>query len=184
MTIEETGTVMDILTIAYPMFYSKQSDYEKTDATKLWAVMFADDDGGLVAAAVKALIATKSDGFPPDIGQVKAKMHEIETQDELPDSKVWDLVSKAVRDTDFQNPSKQFSKLPPEIQAAIGSPAMLREWGMIDADTFQTVVASNFLKSYRTIKKRQRDTALIPADVKAILSGITKKMELGDGESK
>lgn len=184
MTLEETCVMMDILAAAYPAFYSKQSDRDKTNAAKLWASMFADDDAKIVAAATKALIATKADGFPPDIGQVKAKMLEVSDRDALSDADAWAMVTYAVGHTDNYNPSKQFDRLPPEVQRAVGSPSVLREWGMVDEDTFQTVIMSAFLKSYRVMRQRRRDDVLIPASVRAMLADIVKPMELPGGERK
>ena len=58
MTRQETGIIMDILTTAYPRFYSGQDAPDPRKTVNLWAGMFADDPVKLVAAAVKALIAT------------------------------------------------------------------------------------------------------------------------------
>ena len=182
MTLEETGMIMDILSAAYPAFYAKQTAKQKENAAMLWASLFADDNAKLVAAAVKALIATKCDGFPPDIGQVKAKMLEVADRDALSDADAWAMVTYAVNHTDNYNPSKQFDRLPPDVQRAVGSPNVLREWGMVDEDTFQTVIMSAFLKSYRVMRQRRRDDVLIPASVRAMLADIVKPMELPGGE--
>lgn len=56
MTIEQTGIIMDILTTAYPRFYSGPDAPDMVKTLRLWAEMFARDDVALVAAAVKALI--------------------------------------------------------------------------------------------------------------------------------
>ena len=58
MTRKETGIIMDILATAYPRFYSGPDAPDPAKAVSLWAEMFAEDDVALVAAAVKALIAT------------------------------------------------------------------------------------------------------------------------------
>ena len=39
--------------------------------------MFSAEDAAVVAAAVKSLIETDEKGFPPNIGQVKAKVREV-----------------------------------------------------------------------------------------------------------
>ena len=64
MTIEETGVIMDILTTAYPRFYSGPDAPDRMKTLTLWAEMFVHDDVALVAAAVKALIESDSKGFP------------------------------------------------------------------------------------------------------------------------
>ena len=74
MTRQETGIIMDILTAAYPRFYSSTTGPDMRNAIKLWADMFAHDEVALVAAAVKSVIESDEKGFPPTIGQVKAKL--------------------------------------------------------------------------------------------------------------
>lgn len=44
MTLEETGIVMDILTTAYPHFYSGPNAPDMVKAIRLWREMFARDD--------------------------------------------------------------------------------------------------------------------------------------------
>lgn len=58
MTRQETGIIMDILTTAYPAFYNGRNAPDMRMTVNLWAEMFAEDDVKIVAAAVKALIAT------------------------------------------------------------------------------------------------------------------------------
>lgn len=65
MTLEETGIVMDILTTAYPHFYSGPNAPDMVKAIRLWHEMFARDDVALVAAAVKGLIESDNKGYPP-----------------------------------------------------------------------------------------------------------------------
>lgn len=77
MTRRETGIIMDILATAYPRFYAGPDAPDPVKAMNLWAELFAHDDVEVVAAAVKSLIETDQKGFPPNIGQVKAKMQEI-----------------------------------------------------------------------------------------------------------
>ena len=56
MNLMETAKLMAILETAYPMFYAKKTQQEREDAIMLWAEMFADEPGEVVAMAVKALI--------------------------------------------------------------------------------------------------------------------------------
>lgn len=71
MTLAETGQIMDILTAAYPRFYSGAKDKE---AVKLWATMFEPYPVRTVADAVQDFIASDTKGFPPVIGQIMERM--------------------------------------------------------------------------------------------------------------
>lgn len=77
MTREETIKVMSVLRGAYPRFYREISKQEALDTINLWADMFSAEDAAVVAAAVKSLIETDEKGFPPTIGQVKAKVRDV-----------------------------------------------------------------------------------------------------------
>ena len=74
MTIQQTGAVMDVLTVAYPQFYRGKDQRERQNALKLWAEMFSEDPLELVLAAVKRLIATDTKGYPQPIGAVKEQI--------------------------------------------------------------------------------------------------------------
>ena len=97
MTRQETGKIMDILRTAYPQYYRGQSTEELRAAVSLWAEMFAGDDVAVVAAAVKALIATDEKGFPPHIGAVKTKLRQITEAPQMEPQEAWGLVWRAVQ---------------------------------------------------------------------------------------
>lgn len=175
--------IMAILKVAYPLWYR---DLQKEDAiatVSLWAELFADDSVTEVAAAVKALIATKKTSYPPTISDVKEKLISLRFQDELTAQEAWTMVSKAVANTDWNNPSKQFDKLPESVQAAVGSPDMLREWGMVDVGVFQTVVSSNFIKAFEAKQRRAKELAALPGSVKTLLSGVSERLCLEEGKT-
>ena len=161
MTRKETGIIMDILATAYPRFYSGPDAPDPAKAVSLWAEMFAEDDVALVAAAVKALIATDDKGYPPHIGAVKAKLRQITGGPEETEADTWNLISKAIRNG-LYGAKEEFAKLPPTLQRIVGSPSQLREWAMMDSETLHSVVASNVQRSYKAISSREREIAKLP----------------------
>lgn len=180
MTRQETGIVMDILQTAYPRFYAGAGAPDRLRTLDLWAEMFADDDVALVAAAVKALIASDEKGFPPHIGAVKNAMHSLADRDGPDEAGAWDLVRRAVSDGIY-GAEEGFRRLPEEIRRIVGSPSQLREWAVMDSGTLHSVVASNFQRAYRARRERARLESLLPADVRRAVSGIAARTALGDG---
>lgn len=172
MTLEETGIVMDILKTAYPRFYSGPNAPDKAKTLKLWAEMFARDDVALVAAAVKALIETDSRGFPPCIGAVKEKLRLITGGNEMTEAEAWGIVAKALRNSTY-GAKEEFERLPPVVRRIVGSPNQLREWGAMDSEVVQSVISSNFQRSYKAIAQREREIAKLPPDVKALVGKIS-----------
>lgn len=177
MTRSEVISLMSILQVAYPSFYSKQNEGEIQAAVRLWAEMFADDDPAVVAAAVKALIVADDKGYPPHIGAVKAKMRKLTSPHEMSEGEAWGKISLALQNGIY-GAKEEFEKLPPVLQKVVGSPNQLREWAVMDLETVQSVVASNVQRSYRTHVQREREYNALPNDVKALVSGLADSLAL------
>lgn len=161
--------IMAVLRGAYPQFYRGIDRAEAEDTVNLWAEMFEGDDVRVVAAAVKSVIESDEKGFPPTIGQVKAKMRMICAPDELSEAEAWALVAKAIRNGAY-GAREEFEKLPPLIRRIVGSPNQLRDWSQMDSDAVHSVVASNFQRSYRAKAAREKEIAALPADVRTLVA--------------
>ena len=179
MTRQETGIIMDILATAYPRFYAGPDAPDPEKAVALWAEMFAEDDVAIVAAAVKALIATDDKGFPPHIGAVKAKVRQITQPSGMTPQEAWNLVAKAIRNSAYDS-REEYDKLPKEIQRLVGSPNQLRDWATMDSDTVHSVVASNFQRSFAARQKADNDFKALPRDVQAMIGTVAERMALHD----
>lgn len=183
MTRQETGMIMDILAAAYPRFYSGPNTPNKTQTIILWATMFADDPVEVVAMAVKAFIATDKKGFPPHIGAIKDAIVKLKTPDELTEQEAWELVRRACSNANY-GAREEFDKLPPVVRRLVGSPNQLREWAMMDSDTLNSVVASNFQRSYRARAASEREYMALPSDVRCEMEQLASNMrvlELSEG---
>lgn len=177
MTYKDTLQIMTALEAAYPNYYKNSENREQ--ATKLWAELFADDDVMVVAAAVKSFIANDDKGFPPVIGQIKNLVRSLTTEKEMTEIEAWGLVSAALRNG-FYGAEEEFAKLPPVIQRIVGSPATLRDWAQIDSESVQTVIASNFQRSYRARAKSEREFLALPQATRDILSQLTGKFDINN----
>lgn len=169
MTRDDVIKIMSVLRGAYPHFYRDISKQEAYDTINLWTDMFSRDDASIVSAAVKSLIDGDDKGFPPTIGQVKAKMRLLVGSDELTEAEAWNLVSKAVKNG-LYGAVEEFEKLPPAVKRIVGSPSQLRDWASMDSDTLHSVVASNFQRSYKVVATREKEIAALPDDVKKLIN--------------
>ena len=182
MTAQETGAVMDILRAAYPQFYRGLPAGEAKNVIGLWAAMFGEEPVAVVLAAVKRLIASDVKGFPPSIGAVKEQIYRLYHPQERTEQEAWSLVVRAVNTGDAE---RSFAQLPPDVQAVVGSPVRLTEWGRMDESAFLSVTASNFQRSYRAQQASRREQAKLPGDVRRFadrLGGGTQAMLEGDVE--
>lgn len=174
--------VMAILKAAYPGYYKGMSRKDADGIVGLWTDMFAEDDPAAVGAAVKALIATDAKGFPPHIGAVKEKLRQISQPAQMSPAEAWGMVWRAVQRSGY-NSREEFDRLPETLRRLVGSPEQLKAWSQMDADTVQSVIGSNFQRSYTARRKADADYNALPADVKQMLAGVTERMAL-HGEHK
>lgn len=131
----------------------------------LWEAMFAEDDPKLVAAGVKAFIATDTKGFWPSIGQIKEKMRQI-TDEEVPTAlEAWNNIWETV-DRHHGKYLDAFNDLPPVVRSILGSSSTLKAWGEMDLQPLETVISSGFQRSYREKVKAKQTFDALPLDVR------------------
>lgn len=151
MTRKETGKILSVITTAYPNSYK---DIDKEAFLNLWQSMFEDYDYMTVATAVKNTIATEK--YPPTIATIMEKIRLMNEHDGMNEGEAWALVKKAVSNS-LYNSVAEFKKLPVNIQAIVCTPEQLKAWAVLDIDTFDTVIASNFQRTYRAEVKKQTE---------------------------
>lgn len=183
MTRQETVSILAILRAAFPSFYKGMERKELEGIVSLWNDMFQDDAANVVAGAVKALIATKTTGYPPTIGEVKEHVRRITKPREMTEQEAWAHISKGLRNSLYGS-EEEFRKLPPVLQSVVHDPRQLREWAMMDEATVQSVVASNVQRSFRARAQQARDFEALPEDVKALSRGLAKQLSLQEETQK
>lgn len=164
MTREETVEIIHIICDCYPNF--KPEDLSRTiDA---WQVMLEEYSCEQVAAALKAYITSNTSGFAPSVGEIVAKIQLVSQPQELDGMTAWGLVSKALRNGTY-GAVEEFKKLPPLVRQAVGMPDNLKNWATADYQTIETVIQSNFLRTYETIVKRANEINRIPDNIKSLI---------------
>ncbi len=161
MTRQETIEMLSVLQIAYPQFYKGQTQQQANQTVDLWASMFADDDAALAREAVKKLIATRTETWPPNIGLVKAEMYKLSKPEAgRTDLEAWSLIRKAIGNGAY-HALDEWNKLPGDIKGCV-TPELLHGWA-IDEEFNEGVIMSQFLRSYRARAERSREYDLMPA---------------------
>ena len=177
MTREETIKVLAVLKAAYPAFYRGMKADELNGIVNLWASQFEGDDYKTVGAAVQAHIATDTKGYPPHIGAIKEAIRKITQPDEMSEMEAWSYVASALRNSGY-NSVAEFDKLPPVVRRIVGSPSQLREWALMDSDTVQSVVQSNFMRSYRARAQHEREYLALPENVRELMAQLAGSMAM------
>lgn len=171
MTRDETKKIIMVISASYPNF--KPPDIRMTVDT--WQMMLDEYSYTQVSMAVKAYIASDTSGFAPSIGQVIGLMNKIEKPEELNEMEAWALVSRAIRNG-YYGAEKEFEKLPPLVQKAVGTPGQLRNWSQTDMESIENVVQSNFMRTYRTVVKSSQEIARMPENIRNLIEQTGQKM--------
>ena len=168
MNREDTIKILSVLRGAYPAFYRDITKQEAESTIALWESMFDEEPYELVGAAVKAFISGDGKGFPPAIGQIKERIRQITQPEEMTEQEAWALVSKALRNSAYGS-EEEFAKLPAEVQGVVHDPGQLRQWAMSPAEDVETVIASNFMRSFRAKLKVNKEYMALPTSVKQLM---------------
>ncbi len=159
------------------MFYKDKGKTELDNTVKLWHMMFLDEPYELVAMAVKAFIKSDTKGFPPVIGVISDKVRSITAPPAMSELEAWQIVCRALSNSGY-NYVEEFERLPPEIRRVVGSARTLHEWAMLDISVLQTVVQSNFLRSFGAVQKSAQAFDALPSDVRGYMQAIAGDMDL------
>lgn len=164
MTREETVKIIRIICDCYPNY--KPNNLSET--VDVWQMMLDEYSYNQVSIALKAYVASDTSGFAPGIGDIVAKIQTISQPQELDGLTAWGLVSKALRNGTY-GAVEEFSKLPPIVQKAVGLPDNLKNWATADYKTIETVIQSNFLRTYESVVKRENEINRIPNNIKILI---------------
>lgn len=193
MTREETLAIMSVLKAAYPNYYREMRRDEAEAIVGLWTEMFKDDPAEVVAVAVKAHIATDKKGFPPHIGAIREAITKIKAPKEMTELEAWGKVLRAINGASMSPNSRRmrngvleeltsaernFNALPEVLQRLVGSPSQLSDWAKMDTDVVNSVVASNFQRSYNARAKHERERLALPGDVRQVMDVLSEGMRM------
>lgn len=175
MTRKEVITILMVIQAAYPNYKPQ----DKTVAVNTWYMMLKDYEKEVVEAALKICIASDTSGFAPAIGQLIDKINTVTAPPELNSMAAWGLVSKALRNGCY-GAEQEFEKLPPTVKKAVGSSDNLRHWAQSDSKSIETVIQSNFIRTYEAEVRRKTEAAKTPPDVRALIDKISNQKLIGD----
>lgn len=164
MTREQVGKLLMTIQAYYPNY----NPPDKEITLNAWYIMLAEYPEELVLQALRACIATNTSGFAPDVGQIMSKIQTISQPQELDGMAAWGLVSKALRNGTY-GAVEEFNKLPPLVKQAVGMPDNLKNWATSDYQTIETVIQSNFLRTYETVVKRANEINRMPDNIKSLI---------------
>lgn len=163
MTRDETKRIVMLIASSYPNWNIK----DPSATVDAWTFVLDDYKFPHVAAAVKAYILSDTSGFAPSIGQIVDRIEK--GRPDIPeDLEAWALVSSAISHSGYEW-RDEYEKLPEICQRAVGAPHNLHDWSQMQKETVQSVVQSQFLRSYRALRSREEEYSKYPTALKKAL---------------
>ena len=187
MTLNEIAMLLGVIKVAYPNSFRDMQEADRKALLKLWERQFAEYDYKIVETAIDSIIATDTSGFMPSIGRVKEEIIKLTTPPTLTEQEAWNLISKAIDGASVSPSSvifingttdgktsaqRNFEKLPEELQRMVGNPRQLAEWAVMTPEAVNSVVASNFMRSYRVRIKNERELMALPKEIRQSLGNL------------
>lgn len=139
-----------------------------SETVDVWQMMLDEYSYNQVSIALKAYVTSDTSGFAPSVGEIVAKIQLLSQPQELDGMAAWGLVSKALRNGTY-GAVEEFNKLPPLVKQAVGMPDNLKNWATSDYQTIETVIQSNFLRTYETAVKRANEINRMPDNIKSLI---------------
>lgn len=172
MTKEETAKLVYLVTANYPKFYKNVTQSEFGNVVHLWHMCLEQYPYTTGEMALKAYVTTENSGFPPSVGQIIDCIHKFAstyTGKKLNEMEAWALVSKALRNG-YYGAEEEFAKLPQLVQRAVGEPSQLRNWALTENETVETVIQSNFIRTYRAVLQENQQVSKLSPEIKNLLT--------------
>ena len=187
MTHSETANIIGMIQEIWPTFLNGRNIVRTTE---IWHSLFDTETPDEMTQAIQAYACRDTKGFPPPIGALK-ELVWLKRNERTNEQTAWELVKKQLSGSSA-HPRENFEKLPPMVQACVGTPTTLMKWGQLDESELETVIASNFKRSYRESVSRKREHDVLPQALQALYAETAalpvgnklKELRAPDNESK
>lgn len=172
MTLDEFSVLVKAMKAVYadPKFLADEY------AVETWYSMLCDLPYPELSYALKAHMQT--DPFPPTIAGLRSQVSKAKTQP-MTELEAWAIVRTAVGRSGYYW-QEEFEKLPKTIQKAVGRAENLKEWATTDLSELETVIQSQFLRSFRVAAKREEEVSRMSPDMIQRLCGETAAKLTGE----
>ena len=173
MSREEVQRLLISIQSLYPTW--KVEEDEMTATINAWHWALEEYPAPEVKAALQMYVKTNNTGFAPSVSQIINGIYKPMEKDTLSEGEAWSLVKRAIQDGNY-HAEERYNELPPLVQKAVGSPNMIHQWAGTDTDEVNTVIMSNFQRSYRIIVKREQENVRINPVVKGLIEATKERM--------
>lgn len=171
MTREQTVDLVRSIVSIYPNWKPENL----TDTVNAWHWALGDYPADAVKGALAIYVKTNNTGFAPSVSQLIGAMHAPKQNEQLTEGDAWYLVKQAIRDSGY-HAQERFDELPPLVKRAVGGASMLRQWGMTDSDEVNTVIMSNFQRTYKALLSKQEFNDKVPLQLGNLVKSLSEQV--------
>lgn len=164
MTRDECKKILIILDASYPNLKIE----DMTSTIDSWFIFLQDYDYKTIEAGLKIFISTSGSSFAPSVSELIAYSRKPKELQETDAATAWVQVRNAIRRGIYYS-HEDFEKFPDDVKKVVGSPSQIYTWAQMESKEIDTVIWSNFKKSYDTIQNRRREFSALPNEVKALI---------------
>lgn len=172
MTREDTVDLVRSIVSIYPNWKPDNL----TETVNAWHWSLEDYPAQLVKTALQIYIKTNNTGFAPSVSQLIGCMYEPTKNKGLSEGEAWALVKKAIANGNYGS-EEEYAKLPELVQRAVGGSQMIRQWAMCDTEEVNTVIMSNFQRTYKAILSKAEFDNKVPQQLSDVVQGITERLD-------
>lgn len=163
MTREEFAVIVKGLKAVY----THPSFIPDKDAFNVWYSLLGDLTYQQASSATQKFMLTSSKNPTP--ADIREQCRSITTPEEMNEMSAWSLVSKALRNGIY-GAQEEFDQLPETVKSAVGTPDNLKNWAVADENSVETVIQSQFLRSYRVAVARKKELEKLPPRLREEIS--------------
>ena len=177
MTREETVKLVRSIVGLYPNWKPENL----TETVNAWHWALEEYPAIAVKTALEMYLKTDHSGFAPSVSQLIGNIYKPQDRRMLSEGEAWSLVKKAIQDGNY-HAEERFNELPDEVQKAVGSANMIRQWAATDSTEVNTVIMSNFQRAYKTVVERSKEDARISPLITGMIEAMEEKNLIGVNE--
>lgn len=143
--------------------YRRDKLLDTKEAFDVWYELLKDLDYRTAAQAAQAYMMTEH--FPPVPADIRKKAAELaDDGSDMTEAEAWALVMRALSNGNYGY-QEEFDRLPADIQRAVGSAMQIHIWAG-DENFNESMERSHFVRTYRTIRERNKQKALLPQQMR------------------
>lgn len=158
----EIVQLLAVINAAYP-------NMQVTEAmASIWYELLRDIDFATAQVAVKKLLLESP--YPPTIADIRKQVASITSPKQLDPAEAWGEVISAIHRYGYYRQEEALASMSPLVAKVV----RYMGWQEICASEEPSVVRGQFLKMYQQMQERERQDALLPAQLKAEIDKIAE----------